>query len=482
MSLDEGNSVVKLPSAFQSLSTPTSSTIKKTIALNPSTTNHLCGYRSNFNVNEEKAKYEQQKQQQQQTSPEPQPPSFDAPDQPHKSHNKPRNDNHQPRNQQFSADSGGGWCETCDRSFKSQQQLDRHLGEHEKCCFDGCKYEAHSTLLKKHIETQHNSGIFERIERVETEEDIEKWREERRKRYPTKANIEARQLAQEQRLKRGERIREPNNRFGKNCDRRRAQEGQGKLESNDKHKAMTKNKKKRQRKRRNDNKTTSRVEAKIEPENNAENPTDEVVRFAGISYMIEATETSDLSLEPEMKINSLTALMNLYGNDTSDDSDEGPDEVSIVKCNDKDGEVPSSQLKEVDQTPQAVLEPVENEAHEIVHEENVDPSKTENSDNDEPPDEESIAHEPSEEFNASVENENDRKRPNELSSRREEPKRKIPKRQSILDMTKKIRNQNSLLEKLLQKDIRHERNVLLQCVRYVVENDFFGVGRPAKKE
>lgn len=31
----------------------------------------------------------------------------------------------------------------------------------------------------------------------------------------------------------------------------------------------------------------------------------------------------------------------------------------------------------------------------------------------------------------------------------------------------------TLLEKLLHKEIRHERNVILQCVRYVVQNNFF---------
>lgn len=54
---------------------------------------------------------------------------------------------------------------------------------------------------------------------------------------------------------------------------------------------------------------------------------------------------------------------------------------------------------------------------------------------------------------------------------------KIIKKRTVLDMTRRIRNQNTLLEKLLQKDIRHERNVLLQCVRYVVENNFFGIGQ-----
>lgn len=54
---------------------------------------------------------------------------------------------------------------------------------------------------------------------------------------------------------------------------------------------------------------------------------------------------------------------------------------------------------------------------------------------------------------------------------------KINKQQSGLDYRKaRLRKQNTLLEKLLEPDIRHERNVLLQCVRYVCENNFFGIG------
>ncbi|XP_053959675.1 FMR1-interacting protein NUFIP1 [Anastrepha ludens] len=54
---------------------------------------------------------------------------------------------------------------------------------------------------------------------------------------------------------------------------------------------------------------------------------------------------------------------------------------------------------------------------------------------------------------------------------------RIQKSKSGLDYRKiHLRKQNTLLEKLLAPDIRHERNVLLQCVRYVCENNFFGIG------
>lgn len=465
----------------------------------------MYGYRSNFNVNEEKAKYQQQKQQESspviQQSPSKHQQNHRQPY--HQSfHNKARNnerfaENNNHRNN-FRADSSGGWCEICDRSFKTQQQLDRHLSEHEKCCFEGCQFEAHSTLLKKHIETQHNSGLFQRICAIETEEDIEKWREERRKRYPTKANIEARQLAQEQRLKRGERIVEPNNRFGKNRDRRSANEGNlnNKKEQN---KSFANDKKKRPRKRRN-NKTKNIVASQVKEnkdvsgaETKTENVNIDVVRFAGISHMAPSTESVS-SVEPEKKNNALTALMGLYGEDTSnDDSDGGPEEAAVTKSDDTPL---ASQLQAKNLDAEEKLKPPveemcdEKEFQELnlteINATTSSPMKTDcNGDDDESPEVQSISHEPSEEdgliVSKAIDSETGCKRRNDQQSRQREPKPKIPKKQSVFDMTKKIRHQNSLLEKLLQKDIRHERNVLLQCVRYVVENDFFGVGQPTKQ-
>ena len=34
-------------------------------------------------------------------------------------------------------------------------------------------------------------------------------------------------------------------------------------------------------------------------------------------------------------------------------------------------------------------------------------------------------------------------------------------------------------EQLLEGEILHERNVILQCVYYIVQQNFFGIGQPA---
>lgn len=40
----------------------------------------------------------------------------------------------------------------------------------------------------------------------------------------------------------------------------------------------------------------------------------------------------------------------------------------------------------------------------------------------------------------------------------------------------------TLLQKLLASEVRHERNIILQCAHHVVENDFFGESGPKSDE
>lgn len=63
---------------------------------------------------------------------------------------------------------------------------------------------------------------------------------------------------------------------------------------------------------------------------------------------------------------------------------------------------------------------------------------------------------------------------NDVSSKRiklEESPRNVKEKNYLNQSFRK--RKVTLLERLLDSEIRHERNVLLQCVRYVVENDYF---------
>lgn len=63
-----------------------------------------------------------------------------------------------------------------------------------------------------------------------------------------------------------------------------------------------------------------------------------------------------------------------------------------------------------------------------------------------------------------------------ISTNENNTKRPFPKKKSSglnYMRARQLNNQNTMLSKLLEREIRHERNVLLQCVRYVCEKNFF---------
>lgn len=72
-------------------------------------------------------------------------------------------------------------CDRCDRSFKNQELLDCHISEHIPCGIDGCPFVAHPKIVEKHIQMQHETGLADQIMRLNTPEEIQKWREARKK-------------------------------------------------------------------------------------------------------------------------------------------------------------------------------------------------------------------------------------------------------------------------------------------------------------
>lgn len=66
-----------------------------------------------------------------------------------------------------------------------------------------------------------------------------------------------------------------------------------------------------------------------------------------------------------------------------------------------------------------------------------------------------------------------RPRKRQRKTRNSREKTKAATEQAVERKPKVFRRKVTLLEKLLEPDIRHERNVILQCVRYVVQNNFF---------
>lgn len=552
-----------LPNPFQS--TIVASVVSPSIAkTTQNDTSFFHGYRSTFNIDQQKEQYQQQKTLQQQeqqhqhhykqqhpndqNAAKHQPNQFNRNIQHHRNHQPNRNvaaataaaaANHNPKR---TANAGfvSNWCDLCERGFKFPHQLEKHRSEHEKCWFENCTFEGHTQLLKKHIEVQHQSGLFQRIAKVETDEDIEKWREERRKRYPTASNIEARRQAQEERLKRGERITEPTSRFGNMNNRKRAQQHRSSatdkpnesiepsVVTNDVAKKRNDHKNHRRRPRqRNKTNRLAKKEQRIECGKKNESETTQNESATTVAAMVNTETANCMGTTPvaeKMAQNSsaLASIMGMYGSESDSDDEEGEHnagaEVMTVVTMETATDVTKTIEDKADENVCQEIDPVDNvdkltPTESNVTEDTANLKRSADSDvnellpikqtkidsdsdvienfkqnmaiesDDDAPDEQPIQRKSQViQDTDSLDLESGPTKTKPMTTKTETSSQKLtnermPKRKTVLDTTRKIRNQNTLLEKLLQKDIRHERNVLLQCVRHVVEQNFFGIGQ-----
>ncbi len=72
-------------------------------------------------------------------------------------------------------------CECCDRGFISKDKYDEHASQHITCGIEGCKFTSHPKIIEKHILMQHKTGLFNRIVKGNSAEEIDKWISERKR-------------------------------------------------------------------------------------------------------------------------------------------------------------------------------------------------------------------------------------------------------------------------------------------------------------
>jgi len=282
-------------------------------------------------------------------------------------------------------------------------------------------------------------------------------------------------------MKRGERLEKSKAAFGKSEDRRRTRPQTNNKERPKQNKRQKNNVNKNDKRKEPQQPKEPKVkEEKPLPEKpNNISPSDRIM-FCGTSQMKDYKHVKE-KVKPE--VNALSNMLGMYGTDSEEEEDESSDnevddstpatslEFKPNELQPEDDPAPKgSQLDaEICQSPKAE-DSSDNEAPEEVPIER----KTEKISMECKP--ETTLDETQLELPITTKTEAVDK-PN--LDNRSTVKRAAPKKRNLGLNYKRARlmtKQNTMLSKLLETDIRHERNVLLQCVRYVCERNFFGIG------
>ncbi|CAH0725838.1 unnamed protein product, partial [Brenthis ino] len=337
---------------------------------------------------------------------------------------------------------------------------------------------------------QHATGLFKKIGRLNNPEEIKRWREERKKKYPTKENVEKKQAQMKERIKRGEKMGMTRERNMKNINK--DMQKKGKLHLSNRKNIGTLNNRKRTLPQLHKKTPLAKKICKIIPpmeENRKLKPfmgIQDLLNEDNIEEDLQDIESNDLIEDEEQNIpvekgnqseptlcGALTSLICNYGSSDEDDPEEKTDKTcektdKISDENKRKVEEKDNTLKPNNGVFKIFVKPIEQliDKNKIPQDNVTDTSKTDHneSEDDSGPEESRIIKENVSANELQISNNKTRKERSGLANKQRLTRNSVKLRKKL---------PSTLLEKLLHKEIQHERNIILQCVRYVIEKKYF---------
>nr|XP_045610437.1 nuclear fragile X mental retardation-interacting protein 1-like [Procambarus clarkii] len=390
-------------------------------------------------------------------------------------------------------------CGPCNRSFYSQQRLDEHLKEHVECPFPECRLSAHIKIIDQHINNQHMLINFANLQI-----DDDTWIAERKKRFPTAQRAELRRAEQMEKIKRGEKLGKKNKLFNKDKDKynktRKRDMNRNRNNGADSLKDLTRSKDNQKLEAKGEPKISASHEVNGEPRGKfrqkmsqrREGPTkacivvdlfdsddefkDGIPAFKGTKKFYESTgEVSYFGMKSMNAVDVKEEISKDTDIGISDDDEEWHTESKEVNTSGAlvlGGALGSLMGTYSDSEDENVEMP--SSSQDIGNLDTVPPKSTANESKEENKDEMKTENNKQDSHAATSHKGRRRQRHHKGAKAPRAQKRPLATKGPVVSKPFPKRRK-TLLEKLLQPDIIHERNIILQCVRFIVQNNFFDV-------